>query len=81
MITKIGKDLYHLNSLDGTVNMELSFADMKERLVGCGVWTEEQVDALKHFEIGDETPPVRAYYYLSDGVYHSDKGAIGKKVQ
>ena len=80
MITKIDSDLYQVETIDGSINIELAFSDLHKRLMASGVWTMDQIDHLKSFDIGESTPPVRAYYYLKDGKYFSDKGVIGKKI-
>ncbi len=62
MITRVDKDSYLVSTLGREINIELAWEPLKERLLSCGVWTNDQVEELKTMSIGDNTLSPKGRY-------------------
>lgn len=55
MITRTASDKYHILTSGGEIDLFLSEEALIERLRVTGYWTEEKLQYLRDFDIGDAT--------------------------
>lgn len=55
MITREAQDRYHIQTIGGEIDLQLSGAELRERLHKTGLWVREQIEAVLAMEVGDQT--------------------------
>lgn len=55
MISREGPDDFHLNTVDGTIDLRLTKSALLDRLRATGLWSDENLQRIADLEIGEET--------------------------